>query len=69
MFQNILHDLGGAALYGIVSICLFFLVFSISLIWAMTRRSGLLREIEQLPLVDDSPSLLTSAPSQHERVS
>jgi hypothetical protein len=66
MFQNILHDLGGAALYGIVSICLFFLVFTISLIWAMTRRAGLLREIEQLPLVDDSPALSTPTPSHHE---
>ncbi len=66
MFQNILHDLGGAALYGIVSICLFFFVFSISLIWAMTRRSVLLREIEQLPLVDDSPSLSTPTPSHNE---
>ena len=66
MFQNILHDLGGAALYGIVSICLFFLVFTISLIWAMTRRAGLLREIEQLPLVDDSPALSIPTPSHHE---
>lgn len=64
MFQNILHDLGGAACYGVVSICLFFLVFSVSLIWAMTRRAGLLREIEQLPLVDDSLSIPT--PSHHE---
>lgn len=66
MFQNILHDLGGVALYGIVSICLFFLVFSVALIWAMTRRSSVLREIEQLPLVDDSPTCSTLSPSTYE---
>lgn len=59
MFQNILHDLGGVALYGVVSICLFFLVFTTALVWAMTRRSTVLREIEQLPLAEDLSSIST----------
>ncbi len=60
MFQNILHDLGGVALYGIVSICLFFLVFTTAIVWGMTRRSTVLHEIEQLPLADDLSPVSTS---------
>ncbi|MBL9167730.1 MAG: hypothetical protein JNN07_08315 [Verrucomicrobiales bacterium] len=50
MIQNVLRDIGGIAGYGVISICLFFLVFSSALIWAFSLKKSLLKSMEILPL-------------------
>jgi hypothetical protein len=65
MIRNVLTDIGGIGLYGVISICLFFGVFSGALIWAFLLRKPHLRQMSQLPLNDGSRE--TSQPSDHEK--
>lgn len=58
MFQNILRHLGGVANYGVISICLFFVVFSVALIWTFTRKRSEIEIVERLPLTEDSSAPL-----------
>ena len=50
MIQNVLRDSGGIAGYGVISICLFFLVFTCALVWAFSLKKSLLKSMEALPL-------------------
>lgn len=50
MIQNVLHDIGGIANYGVISICLFFVVFTSAMVWAATLKKGYLKSMESLPL-------------------
>ena len=49
MFKNILNHLG-IENYGIISICLFFAVFVVALLWALFQRQSLIEHMETLPL-------------------
>lgn len=53
MIQNVLRDIGGVGIYGVISICLFFGVFTGALIWALTRKRATLNATSLLPLHDD----------------
>ena len=53
MIKNVLTDIGGVGIYGMISICLFFSVFSGSLIWAIGLRKSFLESMSALPLEDD----------------
>ena len=53
MIKNVLTDIGGVGIYGVISICLFFAVFSGSLIWAMGLRKPFLESMSALPLEND----------------
>jgi len=55
-FKLIVSEIGGIGIYGIVSICLFFAVFTGSIIWAMTRKKPFLNNMSGLPLEDGSIS-------------
>jgi cbb3-type cytochrome oxidase subunit 3 len=55
MIQNVLQHLGGVANYGIVSLCLFFAVFSGVLVWAFRLKRADLDSAAALPLKDDQP--------------
>lgn len=65
MIRNVLTDIGGIGLYGVISICLFFIVFSGAVIWACLLRKPHLNEMSRLPLDDGSGK--TSIPSDHEK--
>lgn len=54
MIKNVLTDIGGVGIYGAVSICLFFAVFSGAVIWAMGLRKSFLETMSALPLEEDS---------------
>ena len=58
MIKNVLQEIGGVGLYGVISICLFFSVFASALIWACLQRKSLLREMSALPLEDENPSTM-----------
>lgn len=56
MIKNVLQDIGGVGIYGVVSICLFFTVFSGALVWAFLQKKSFLKEMSVLPLEDGSQS-------------
>jgi hypothetical protein len=59
MIQNVLRDIGGVGIYGVISICLFFAVFTGALIWALTQKRATLNATSLLPLHDDDPRKVT----------
>ena len=50
MIQNILTNIGGVSVYGIISICLFAAVFLALLVWAFSRSRNYLQSMSALPL-------------------
>ena len=50
MIQNVLKEIGGIAGYGVISICLFFVVFSTAMVWALLLKKPYLKAMESLPL-------------------
>jgi hypothetical protein len=50
MIENVLSRMGGVAMYGVISICLFFAVFIGVLIWMMGLKKSYLEEMRELPL-------------------
>jgi hypothetical protein len=53
MIKNILQDIGGIGLYGVISLCLFFAVFSGALLWAALHRAAFCNRMSALPLDDE----------------
>lgn len=66
MIKNVLTEIGGIGLYGIISICLFFLVFSGALVWVFLMRKPFLNSLSQLPLEDGVKSELQKGTSHDE---
>jgi hypothetical protein len=56
MIQNVLHDIGGIGLYGVISVCLFFLIFSVALVRALRLKRSFLNAMSALPLEDGQPA-------------
>ncbi len=54
MIRNVLSHLGGIGLYGVVSVCLFFGVFSVAVLVALLARRSFLTRMSALPLADDT---------------
>jgi hypothetical protein len=55
MIQNVLRDIGGIGLYGVVSVCLFSVVFSVAFIRACLLKKSFLKSMSALPLEDGLP--------------
>ncbi|MEY4690772.1 MAG: hypothetical protein RIT19_1097 [Verrucomicrobiota bacterium] len=67
MIKNILTHTGGIAVYGIVSICLFFAVFAAAVVWTLVQRASHVRRMGELPLNDgEIRPFAPSAPTNHE---
>lgn len=56
MIKNVLTHIGGVEVYGVVSICLFFAVFSIAVVLALRMKKSEANRLGALPLDDDAPS-------------
>ena len=56
MIQNVLRDIGGIGLYGVISVCLFFLVFSAAVVRACLLKKPFLKSMGALPLEDGQPA-------------
>ncbi|MFN7139570.1 MAG: hypothetical protein ACK4UN_09535 [Limisphaerales bacterium] len=52
MMRNVLSAIGGVEIYGIISICLFFTVFTGALIWAAFQKKAFCNKMSSLPLHD-----------------
>lgn len=59
MIKNILQDIGGIGLYGVISLSLFFTVFSGAIIWALIQRAALCERMSSLPLNDDEKGTIS----------
>jgi hypothetical protein len=59
MIKHALMEIGGVGLYGVISILLFFTVFSSALVWALCLRRPFLRSMGQLPLADGEIETVT----------
>ncbi len=66
MIKNVLTDIGGVAVYGVISICLFFLVFISALLWAFLLKKPFLKTMSSLPLSDEPPTSVESGDKIHE---
>jgi len=66
MIKNVLQDIGGIGIYGIISICLFFLVFTFMLIWTCFLKKPFLNNMSELPLDGENPPQSTT-PNRNER--
>jgi hypothetical protein len=53
MIKDVLENIGGIGLYGVISICLFFAVFTGMLIWVFLLKKNYIKEMSELPLLDD----------------
>jgi hypothetical protein len=54
MIQNVIRSMGDIATYGVVSVCLFFVVFTGAMVWALAQRKSLCEKMRALPLDDGS---------------
>lgn len=52
MIKNVLSDIGGVGLYGVISISLFFAVFIGMLIWVFCMKKSFAQSMSALPLND-----------------
>ena len=60
MIRNVLTHTGGIAVYGIVSVCLFFAVFLAAVAWTLVQQASHVRHMGALPL--DDGEIRSSAP-------
>lgn len=66
MIRNVLTDIDGIGLYGVVSICLFFMVFAGMLIWAFLQKKNVLDSRSQLALEDGTNGDKPEGDMHHE---
>ena len=50
MLENVMRNLGGVGIFGIISICLFFAFFIGLLLWAICLKKPYLNSMGSLPL-------------------
>ena len=55
MIQNVLREIGGIGIYGVISVCLFFFVFSVAMLWALFLKKPFLKAMSSLPLEEETP--------------
>ena len=66
MLRNVVTDIGGIGVYGVISICLFFAVFTGMLIWTFSQKKQTLQRNSELPLEDGNPSQDLKGNERHE---
>lgn len=66
MIQNVLKEIGGIGIYGTISICLFFIVFTGALVWAFLQKKPFLNAMSSLPLRDEDSPLNEKGIVRHE---
>jgi hypothetical protein len=60
MIKNVLQEIGGVGIYAIISLCLFFSVFSTALLWACIQRKTFCNTMSALPLSDGTEKGVSS---------
>jgi hypothetical protein len=57
MYKEVLESMQGIGLYGIISICLFFVFFAGVLVWSCALKKNYLNTMGHLPLEDANPPM------------
>ena len=55
MIKNVLSSIGGVEVYGVMSICLFFTVFTVAVVLALRMKKSVAQQRGALPLNDAQP--------------
>jgi hypothetical protein len=66
MIKNVLHDIGGVGIYGVISVCLFFAVFLGALLLALRHKPSFLKKMSALPLEDGERRANQKGDFRHE---
>ena len=66
MIKNVFIDIGGIGIYGVISICLFFAVFTGALVWSLLLKKTDLDSRSVLPLDDGTVVPATKGNPSHE---
>lgn len=66
MIQNTVREIGGIGIYGVISVCLFFVVFVGALVWAFRLKKSHLTSMSALPLRDDTGAAAQKGENSHE---
>ena len=66
MIQNVLTNTGAIGLYGVISVCLFFFVFTTALVWACAKKKSFCQTMSKLPLQDGDAAVPAKKESRHE---
>lgn len=66
MMRNVISAIGGVEVYGIISICLFFLVFVGALVWSAVQKKTFCAMMSSLPLHDGEVGGAEKGEAQHE---
>lgn len=61
MIENVMNQMGGIGMFGIISICIFFGFFTGMLLWAARLKKPYLNSMRALPL-DNEPKRETPPP-------
>ena len=64
MIKNVLSNICGVGLYGVISVCLFFSMFTAMLVWALRLKKSFLKSMSGLPLTDGETK--TTKETTHE---
>ena len=54
MIQHLVSAIGGVVVLGVISVCLFFVVFGVALLWAFCLKKPFLKSMSSLPLQDEA---------------
>jgi hypothetical protein len=66
MLEHVTHQLGGVGMFGIFSLCLFFLFFLGTMLWALCLKKNYLNAMGELPLEGDSASRIGNEPNAQD---
>jgi len=66
MIKDVLREIGGVGLYGVVSVLLFFSVFAGALVWTLLQRRSLCDSMGSLPLRNDGNDPALKGGQSHE---
>jgi hypothetical protein len=69
MIENVLSEISGIGLYGVVSICIFFATFCAATAWMFSIKKPYIQSMSHLPLEDEpseTKTIITEESNRHE---
>ena len=66
MIRDLIQLLGGIEVFGAISVCLFFVVFTSAFVWALRLKSAFLNTMASLPLREDETRTCEKGASVNE---
>ena len=66
MIQNVLKEIGGVGIYGVISVCLFCALFGGALLSACLHKKAFINRMSTLPLEDSGTQPDPKGDSHHE---